>query len=364
MVFSMRNSFVAGATAFVLAISATQSHAAPVKKHPVHAVKGQGQIAGGNGRFGTVYSLKNGFNFEIISAGYTLEPFAAYTPIHAKHGEKLLVMQIAIKNATDRDNFFNDEDLFTLIDNHGQQYRGHVMELASAKLNNFSTTLRPGQGFGQPGLHDPLTIAFELPGNARIVKIMVDQKALGMSGDVLRYYVAGATKEEAGEAGDPKNVIAPLPDNARDTSDPSGATALDSGKGEVGVYEPSGNYYLKLEKFEYSTTETADGNPPEDGKKWAIATVTAKSPLKGLGMFDVTGGDFPLHTVETADGDKVHPSSYRKATSDKEAEHQFDPGDEYTFRIFFPIDKDATIKKLTLGCGDSPTWDYDVSSIQ
>ena len=355
---------IAGGVAAVLCVAGAQ--AVPVKHKPAtgHAVKGQGQLAGGNGQFGTIYSLNNGFNYEILSAAYSLEPFPAYSPIHAKTAEKILVLHIALKNARSEDNFLDDESLYTLIDNHGQQYTGHSMQLASAGNNSFNTTLRPGQGLGQPGLNDPLSVAFELPANARIVKIMINQKALGMTGDVLRYYVAGATKEEAGAAGDPKNVIAGLPANVKDPSDPSGSTPLATGKGESGVFEPSGNYLIRLDKFEYSTDATVDGNGPEDGKKWAIATVTAKTPMTGLGMFDLTGGDEPLHAVETTDGDKIRPSAFRKASSDKEADHSFDPGDEYSFRIFFPIDKDAHVKTLTLGAGDSPVWAYDVSSTQ
>jgi hypothetical protein len=328
-----------------------------------HAVKGQSQIAGGFGKFGTVYTLKDQMNYEILSAGYTLDPFIAYWPQRVKTGEKFLVLHIAVKNArADRQPYADGNGFYTLIDNHGQQYVSPpTLQLASAGLKDFQTELNPGQGMGQPGLHDDLTEAFELPGNARIVKIIVNQSVLGMSGDVLRYYIAGATKDEAGEPGDPKNVIASLPANVADPSDPSGATTLDPGKGTMGVYLPSGNFYIRLDKFEYSTTVTDGGSPPKAGQKFAIATVTAKTPITRVSMNDINYGDF---RVKTADDDSIKPSDYLKATTDKPAEHAFDPGDEYTFRVIFAIDAGTTVKILTLGTGGASAWNYDVSSIQ
>jgi hypothetical protein len=48
--------------------------------------KGQAQTAGGIGQFGAIYSLKGGFNFAILSAKYTLEPFTAYSSLRADDG--------------------------------------------------------------------------------------------------------------------------------------------------------------------------------------------------------------------------------------------------------------------------------------
>jgi hypothetical protein len=323
-------------------------------------------MSGGFGRFGTVYTLKDQMNYEILSAGYTLDPFIAYWPQRVKTGEKFLVLHIAVKNARpDRQPYMDGNGFYTLVDSHGQTYVSPpTAELASAGLKDFGTELNPGQGMGQPALHDPLTEAFELPGNARIVKIIVNQSVLGMSGDVLRYYIAGATKDEAGEPGDPKNVIAGVQVGARDPSDPSGATVLDPGNAKLGAYVPSGNFYIRLDKFEYSTTTTDGGSLPRAGKKYAIATVTVKTGITRVSMFDVAGGDFPLHRVLTADGDRIKPDDYLKATSDKSAEHAFEPGDEYTFRIIFSIDSSTSVKTLTLGTGGASAWNYDVSSVQ
>src|SRR3954469_3326725 len=104
-------------TPLLCAALAGAAAAAPAPK-PAAApapVKGQGQLAGGNGQFGTVMSLDNGFNFEILSARYTLEPFLGSETLKARTDEKLLILEIAIKNAKKDDNWFNPEGAFTLV---------------------------------------------------------------------------------------------------------------------------------------------------------------------------------------------------------------------------------------------------------
>ena len=47
-------------------------------------VKGQGQLVGANGEFGVTYSLKTGFNFTLLSAKYSIEPFDCYGAVSAQ----------------------------------------------------------------------------------------------------------------------------------------------------------------------------------------------------------------------------------------------------------------------------------------
>ena len=52
----------------------------------------------------------------------------------------------------------------------------------------------------------------------------------------------------------------------------------------------SGPFALRLDSFAF-TTDSLNGSPPDDGKKYAVATVTAKNLTeKTLGMFEVEGG--------------------------------------------------------------------------
>jgi hypothetical protein len=143
--------------------------AAVAKKHHAPFTKGQGQLAGGNGIFGQVYSLKSGFNFEILSAKYSLEPYDAYSSFSSGDGKKLLILDIAIKNNQSSDNFFNDEGMFTVEDSTGQLYGSHSQRLVSLGTKGVNTNLRPGQGLGQPALHDPYEEAFQIDSKSRIV---------------------------------------------------------------------------------------------------------------------------------------------------------------------------------------------------
>ena len=78
-------------------------------KTPPNATKGQGQVSGLYASFGTTYTLKSNFNFSIIKARYTLEPFTTSEPISAKTEEKLIVIDLAIKNVAKDDNAFGTD---------------------------------------------------------------------------------------------------------------------------------------------------------------------------------------------------------------------------------------------------------------
>jgi len=335
-----------------------------VKKPATPPVKGRQQLAGGAGTFGTVYSLKRQFNFAILAARYQVEPFVAPGTLVAETGEKLLVLDIAIKNTKAEDHFFDPDGLFTLVDSSGTQYTDQSTALTSKGAGETNLTLRPGQGMGQAELKDPLRIAFRLPASARIVKIMVDGGRAGTQEETLRYFVAGATRAEAGEAGDPRNSIAPLPENLKDPKDPSGAVPLAEGKGARGVFLPSGHFGLRLDSFTYSTSEL-NGMAPEDGKRWAVATLTARLLTPGpASMFEVSGGDDPLFELTDADGERVRPAFFRRARQDQDPEKDFRPGEEYAFRVVFAVPKDAAVKRLVIGTGRSRKWSFEAADLK
>jgi len=351
--------------------AAAASAAPPAKKPaakpaPPNTVKGQGQIAGSAGRFGTVYSLKNGFNFEVISAKYSIEPYNAYNQLVAGTDEKLFILEFAIKNATKMDQFFSTDGLFTAVDQGGQLYPDSSLHLKSKGAADPAITLRPGQGAGQPALNDTLRVAWIVPAKSRIVKVMVNNGRLGTSEEAIRYFLAGATKAEAGEAGDPKNVVAPLPEEVRDPADPSGASALPEGKGKAGVFVPSRQFHLRLDGFTYTGDALMGEGTPAEGKRFAVATITAKSMVNGdTSIFDVIGGDTPLYEITDSQGEQHKPVAYYKAMRNEDADKAFKLGDEYQLRVIFEVPKDAAARKLILGAaGGGRKWAYDVSSIK
>jgi len=327
--------------------------------------KGQKQIAGGDAEFGAVYSLKDGFNFEVLSARYTVEPIPAHDTRTALADKKLVVLDVAIKNAGPSDSYYNADAYITLVDAQGELYPNSIadMVLASTSDKEAGWTLRPGQGLGQPERHDLLRYSMVIPAKARIVKIMVNQGRLNSSEKVLRYFVAGATEAEAGKVGDPKNVIAPLPENVRDPSDPSGATALGSGKGTAGVFLPTGFFALRLDGLSYTSDPTRDQGAPEEGKKYAVATVTVKGLTPApQAMPDFTGGGPSPCVLIDSDGETDKCVGFMKAKSSETPEHDFKQGEEYTFRIVFPLAKDATAKTLVLSAGGYRTWTFPVTA--
>src|SRR5438309_12007125 len=90
-----------------------QTQKKPTKPPQKNETKGQGQLAGGNGQFGVIYTLQDKLNFEILSAKYTLEPFNSYDLTVVDVDQKLLVLDIAVKNATPNDYFVNNDGMFT-----------------------------------------------------------------------------------------------------------------------------------------------------------------------------------------------------------------------------------------------------------
>lgn len=341
----------------------TPTKAAP--KATANAIKGQGQIAAANGQFQEVYSLKTGFNFSILSARYSVEPFRCNSGVFPNTDEKLLVLAIAIKNIKPEDNWFSFDELFVAVDAHGGLYQQRDTHLLSSGGALVDMTLRPGQGLGQSELNNPLEVVFRVPATARIVKIMVNQgRVTNPEEKAVRYYIAGAKKSEAGEDGHPKNIIAPLPASVRDTADQSGAIALAEGKGVLGVYGPSGAFALRLDQFNYSVTETVDGNLPEERKKYAIATITAKNLLdQTASFFEVQGGDNPLYSIVGTDNELVAPFGYRKAKKDEVPELEFKFGTEYTFRVVFQLSADIKAKSLIIGANNGRKWAIDVTTM-
>lgn len=318
-------------------------------------VKGQGQLAGGTAKFGTVYSLKNGFNFEILGGHYSLEPFNSYYPVTAQQEKKILVLDLAIKNASKDDNGFDTSSLFTLVDDHDQLYTAGGIMLESKGATDSAYTLRPGQGLGQPDLKDPLRIAFQVPAKAKITKVMVNVGRLNTSEDVVRYLLVQPPKQ--GEKPSDPNFISPLPDNVRDASDPFGAVALAEGKGSVGVYVPSGVFDLRVDALPAAVSGQVAGNDPEDGKKFVVATLTARSMMSGdQSFFTVSGGGDASYSLVDADGETYKATSFLKAKSDEDADHTFKLGDEYTYRVVFQVPQNATLKKFVYATGDAPVW--------
>ena len=340
----------------------------PVK--PQNTTSGQGQLQGGDGVFKTIYTLNSGYNFTILSAAYTVDPYNSYSADIAANDEKFLVLTVAIKNANPEDAYFNSENAsFTAVDEQGHNHDGSNYRLASLGVGGFGPTAKPGQGYGQDPVADALTVAIKVPAKAKITKLILNNgRKFVKDAKVVRYFIAGAAKKDRdGADGNPKNIIAPLPESLRDPADPSGAVALDQGIGKLGAFMPSGYASIRCDSVVTSTTEKLNDAAPEDGKQFVIATITAKNIYgKEITMFDLTNGE-GVPELKDADGEKysaVSDSGPRKAKRDEQADSntKLAPGETYSYRFYFLIPKDAKPKSLLFGEPNGHHYLLDLAS--
>ena len=341
-------------------------YAAAVKKKPVPKpyTKGQKQLAGGDGKFGVVYSLKDGWNEELISATYSVDPFIGYGYVTPGPNQKLLIVDFAIKNALPDSLFYNAGSRYDAFDQHGTKFDFQQVELTSNAGKEFGPTLNPGQGLGQTAMHDALRMVFIVNSNSVIKKITINQGRRGTSDDIVRYFMTGATKAVDGGDGDSANTIAPLPANVQDPSDPTGATAIDPGNGGkpgAGTVCPSGVFGFTVDSFaDANDGMLFEGNPPEDGKKFVFVTLTIKNlALEPQAYFDAVG----LSPTELADSDgQTYPVMARFAKShDTEfTGEQIAPSTPVTVRCLFQVPKDATITRFTTSANSQRVWSWDL----
>ncbi len=363
-----------GLMALLGAAAITVSQAQTVKKGskpPVKSqdiTKGQGQVQGGDGVFGTVYTLNSGWNFTLLKARYQVDPHDSYAGVRAKPDEKLLVLSVAIKNTDPSDKYFGGLE-WQAVDEAGHDYASQDYRLSSIGSTSNSLNLKPGQGAGQFPDKDELAVAFEVPAKARISKLILKDGRKFVKGEaVVRYFIADvATKERDGQIGNPKNAIARLPDFVRDPADKLGAVALDQPVIKMGQAVPTGFYSVSVDSVTLSSTEKLKDQPPGEGKKFAIATFTAKNIFaKELGLFDLLATDEMV--IRDSENDKYPADSTgaRRATRDDSVADNLmiKPGESTTFRLFFEVPKDAKLKSLTFGQGNGRKYVTDLTGVK
>ncbi|HEY3329070.1 MAG TPA: hypothetical protein VGK19_03535 [Capsulimonadaceae bacterium] len=358
-----------GAVAHTPASAAATKKPTAKKQPVVNQTKGQGQLNGGNGKFGTIYTLKSTINFQILSANYQITPFACYTKIYPRTSEKLLVFTLAVKNARSDDNYIGDfGGLISAFDDKGQKYDvgSGCLALESTGDKEFSPNLKPGQGYGQPAANDPLRLGFAVARDAHIVKVIVNQGRAGTSEDVIRYYMADATLANSGAAGDPANVITPLPEGQRDPADKTGSVVpdeLNGGKPGAGVLAVSNDYGVKLVSFTFLPDDAKfHDSPADDGKRWAVATLALTTVAKHeLTVYESQDGS--VVALTDTDGENYSVWGVRKAKADEEPEssHVIAPGQVYTVRDIFMVPKTAQLVKYTYQAANGLKWKFDIS---
>jgi len=335
----------------------------PVKNQDIS--RAQGQLQGGDGVFGSIYTLNSGWNFTILRARYTVEPHLSYDGMFPEPDSKLLVLSLAIKNSDASDKFFGGPE-FQAFDEDGHEYRSGDYRLASTGAKENSFNLKPGQGIGQMPDKDEFAIAFNIPAKSRISKIILkDGRKFVKNEEVVRYFIADvATKDRDGQPGNPKNTIAPLPASLRDPSDKVGAIPLAVGPTKLGTFVPSGYYAVSIDSVALSATEKVKDQTPADGKQYAIVTMTVKNNwTKEMGLFDLLSEETTV--LKDADGEKykvIEGTAKRKAKRDEDIpdDLRLQPGESYTYRHFYEVPKDVKLKSITFGQGNSRKYSIDL----
>lgn len=344
----------------VLAFSLVPALAAPVpKKKPAPKVppgdvsRGAHQLAGGDGVFGTVYTLQNEFNYEILSARYTIEPHNDYSGTQADRDGKLVWITFAIKNSDRTEARAWPGTEVTLIDDNNQNYTsgsGQTMLASQGSKESFGNLL-PGQGLGQDPVKDELSIAIPVPGKAKIVKILLSTGRKNVPGEkVVRYGIAG------NPGGSPKNVIKPLAKYAADPTDPTGATLAIPGSVIAGKYYPDGGFAVRFDTLTTTTEPIYDKTPPTDGNVYVVANMTGKNIFsRKASTFDFYASQSDEITVRDSDGEKYRVFgdagyAFRHPKRDEALQStEIEVGEEFHFRYIFMLPKNAKPASITFG---------------
>ncbi|RYX82254.1 DUF4352 domain-containing protein [bacterium] len=324
---------------------------APVKKPPVKkptiGIKETPQMTGAVGRFGELYGLKSGFTFQILGARYSYDAFDDYSQLYPEPDQKLLVLRVALKNNTPADLYFSSTDHeFQLQASNNELYTGSAYRLRSQLSNDYSPTLKPGQGIGQ-GEDNPFEVAIPIPNGVTISKIILKKGRKGSTEEVMRFFVAGT------EGGDAKNIIAPPSvGNGKPPFKPEG-------------FFPSSYYEFKINSVTFTSDPIAGTEPPEN-RQFAVVNITYKNATsKPQGYYDFLAGGLDKVAFTDADGENYPASGdigVLKASSDERSEGEIAPDSEKTCRIVIPVPKNVALKTLIIGSAKGFRWTLDASN--
>lgn len=332
-------------TAMILACG-TVFAANPAKKAATKApgVKGQQQVAGGDGVFGQTYTMQSGFNYTLVSAEYSVARVCASEALVPEADEKLVVLHFKIKNANPEDEWFNSGNhAYKAVDTDGEDHEGGTDTGRTLTGKQPEFTLKPGQGY------DDLYAAIKVPAKGGITKLILEQGRKGTQEEVIRFPIDSA-----------KNIIAPLPEWARDPSDPSGATALSVVPATLATYYPCEESDIRVDSIQALDGSYA-GHDPDDGKRFVLVTISLKNGVTSPDS--VYGGKF-VAKITDSDGDSYDPVATLKARKDEDLEGEIPVGGEIAARWLVQIPKGDSLKTFTIQENGSRTYSYDVSNVK
>jgi hypothetical protein len=223
---------------------------------------------------------------------------------------------------------------FTAVDanNVNREYEQRVTRIGTNQA--VSIDLKPAQKID-------VFYVITVPAKGVVPKLIVQHYS---GGPVLRYDLRKAVK----------GLSAPF----GDITDATGATALKEINGEAGKYYPTLNHNVKLVSTAYVNTALGE-HELEEGKKFLVATVQFKNMWPVELQYDWATFE---PSLVTSDGEKVeYNQQMLKTTKNETTSGQLKPGEEYTVRFFFPIDKELSAKTFRIAEPESRAYLFDVS---
>jgi hypothetical protein len=330
---SVAGSFAAASLAAVVLFS-TPAQAQATKK-PKVGTSGTAQMAGGDGRFGTVYTLtdNNGglLNVNLVSAAYsvTRHDIAPGETLVPKAGDKLLILHLRIKNPKPGDQYVSGTTLtFASVASDGQtRQHGDDMRLETAKA--------PLQDMLKPGQAEPADVLMGciVPAQGPVPKLIVNWGRNGTSDKVFRYALGKAP-----------NLVKPLAAGEADPSDPTGATAYTNVPAKLDVIYPLGIYNFQISSIAY-VPGPIGATSAGDGKRFLVVTAVVTNKTWRA----VYTNGFVSAALTTADDEKTTDFTLLKGKRDEPYDgRSLDPDETMTVRLAFVVPNDTTGTKLSL----------------
>jgi len=329
----------------------------PTTKKPTIGTLGTAQMKGGEGAFGTTYTLtdNNGYivNTTLVSAEYSVTRYnvSATRTLVPKGGEKLLILHFQLQNPKPQDEYFSHAVIpFSTVAADGKT-RDHTdsQRLASAR-EPLASSLKPGQRFPE----EVLAVGI-VPAQGPVPKLIINLGRKGANEKVTRFATGTAP-----------NTIKPLPTADADPSDTTGATALTEVPAQIGTTYPLGLYDFQVNSIAF-VPGPIGGKSAGTGKRFLVVTLT----LTNQTWHPVYTKQFASATLYTADDEKTTNCLYFKGKRDEAAEGKsLDPGETSTYRLLFTVPTDTTGKKLKLAevvdntGGESRALVFDLSGVQ
>ncbi|MCW3060255.1 MAG: hypothetical protein JWQ02_2076 [Capsulimonas sp.] len=335
------------------------AHAAVAKKHPVKkpvvGTRGTHQMAGGEGVLGETYTLKEGPNFTLVSAEYSVARInlSAGSVLVPKADEKLLVLHLRAKNPRKDDLYLGGTFVgFQTVAMDGKTRDDSEYIIHSGDKDSLAVTLKPGQGI------DDLVTACIVPAAGPVPKLILTKGREGTNEEVTRYSLGTA-----------QNPVKPLPAPIADPADPKGATALTSVPAVIGQTYPAGFFDITLDSLAFSTDKIGENDPPE-GKRWLVGVMTLKN--QSFQHVYISAANAFSIFLKDEDGDKTTFSDYlRHVKTDDNTDNSPEYGETVRTRFFLAVPKDgAPGKTLSIAesvdnsGGVSRAYVYDISGLK